>query len=248
MINAIELNNLTKKFKNRTAVDNLNLSVKRGELVSLLGLNGAGKTTTIKMLSCLIAPTSGDAFLLGESINTAPEKVKRKINVSPQETAVALNLTVKENLRFIAALYGFGKEEAALKSEAFMEKFHLKDRAEDKAKLLSGGLQRRLSIAMALITEPEIVFLDEPTLGLDVKARRELWKIIEELKGGDVTVILTTHYLEEAEKLSDRIAVMQNGKLAAYGTVNELKILTGKENFEEVFLSLTEEEERENEN
>ena len=125
------------------------------------------------------------------------------------------NLTVKENLRFIAALYGFGKEEAALKSEAFMEKFHLKDRAEDKAKLLSGGLQRRLSIAMALITEPEIVFLDEPTLGLDVKARRELWKIIEELKGGDVTVILTTHYLEEAEKLSDRIAVMQNGKLAA---------------------------------
>jgi ABC-2 type transport system ATP-binding protein len=238
---AIQTINLTKKFKNRTAVEALNLSIEKGELFALLGLNGAGKTTTIKMLCCLLSPTEGDAELLGDSIVEQPAAVKQKINISPQETAVAPNLTVKENLELIARIYGSTRSEARSKAEESMRSFGLSDRSKEKAKTLSGGLQRRLSVAMALISNPEIVFLDEPTLGLDVVARRELWKIMRDLKGR-VTMVLTTHYLEEAEALSDRIGIMHDGRLKALGTAEELKQETGKASFEEAFLALAEAE------
>ena len=237
---AIETKNLTKKYKEVTAVDKLNLIVNEGELFSLLGVNGAGKTTTIKMLSCLIKPTSGDAMMLGDSIVSNSPKVKEKINVSPQETAVAPNLTVKENLEIIAGLYGANKKEAIKRANETIEDFELNEIKNSKAKTLSGGWQRRLSIAMALITKPKILFLDEPTLGLDVLARRELWNYIEKLKG-KITIILTTHYLEEAEALSDRIAIMAKGKMKAVGTPEELKERTNKNNFEDAFIEIASE-------
>lgn len=240
-MNAIEIRGLTKRFSERAAVDDLNLCVKKGELFALLGQNGAGKTTTIRMLCGLIPPTSGDALLGGRSICTDVQAVKQIINVSPQETAVAPNLSVRENLELIARVYGAAKASASAKAGEMMEKFALTERTKDRAKTLSGGLQRRLSIAMALISEPEIVFLDEPTLGLDVRARRDLWKVVEALKGR-VTVILTTHYLEEAEALSDRIGIMHAGKLRAIGTADELKAQTGTDDFEEAFLRLTDAE------
>lgn len=234
---AIEIKNLTKQYKDITAVDNLSLSVEKGELFALLGVNGAGKTTTIKILSCLIKPDKGDADLLGDSINTSPMKVKEKINISPQETAVAPNLSVRENLELICGIYGHSKSEARKRADEMIEEFHLKEIEKRKAKTLSGGWQRRLSIAMALISDPQILFLDEPTLGLDVLARRELWSVIEELKGRK-TIILTTHYLEEAESLSDHVGIMVEGRLAAMGTVEELKKKAGQEKFEDAFVEL----------
>lgn len=234
---AISIKELTKEYKAHTAVDHLNLAIEQGELFALLGVNGAGKTTTIKMLSCLSSPTSGDAVLLGDSVVTNPMAVKQKINISPQETAIAPNLTVKENLETIAGLYGSSKKEAKAKANEMIEGFELSEIAESKAKTLSGGWQRRLSIAMALISNPQILFLDEPTLGLDVLARRELWYIIEKLKG-KVTIILTTHYLEEAEALCDRIAIMAKGRLKAVGTAKELISATNTEKFEDAFIAL----------
>ncbi|MGG3521674.1 ABC transporter ATP-binding protein [Bacillus pseudomycoides] len=237
---AIIIKNLTKKFKERTAVDNLSLTIKKGEFFALLGQNAAGKTTTIKMLSCLLTPTSGDALMLGDSIIKKPTAVKQKINISPQETAVAPNLSVKENLEFIASIYGSNKQEAKQKAVEMMTKFGLSERAKNKAKTLSGGLQRRLSIAMALISSPKIIFLDEPTLGLDIRARHDLWKTLLELKG-KITIILTTHYLEEVEALADRVGIMHGGKLHALGTIDELKENTGQSSLEDIFLTLTEE-------
>lgn len=234
---AIEIKNLTKRYKELVAVDKLNLFVEKGELFALLGVNGAGKTTTMKMLSCLVQPDEGDAVLLGDSVKTAPMKVKEKINISPQETAVAPNLSVRENLELICGIYGHGKSEARKRTDKILKEFHLGEIEKQKAKTLSGGWQRRLSIAMALITEPQILFLDEPTLGLDVLARRELWEVIEQLKG-KMTIILTTHYLEEAEALSDHIGIMTKGHLVALGTAEELKEQAGKEEFEEAFVEL----------
>ena len=234
---AIKTVGLTKKYKDLTAVDNLNLSVKKGELFSLLGVNGAGKTTTIKMLSCLIKPTSGDAFLLGKSVKIEQHIIKQDINISPQETAIAPNLSVKENLELIAGIYGQNRIIAKQNAREMAKTFGLTDVLNKKAKNLSGGMQRRLSIAMALISNPEILFLDEPTLGLDVFARRELWTVIQALKE-KVTIILTTHYLEEVEALSDRIGVMVKGKLAAVGTVSELTSKTGTHSLEEAFVAL----------
>lgn len=237
---AIKTINLIKKYKDRVSVNNLNLEIKEGELFSLLGVNGAGKTTTIKMLSCLVKPSSGDAILLGDSIVDNPIKVKEKINVSPQETAVAPNLTVKENLETIARLYGSSKKQAKEKAEDMIKKFELTEIEKSKAKTLSGGYQRRLSIAMALISQPKILFLDEPTLGLDVIARRELWEIIKKLKG-KITIILTTHYLEEAEALSDKIGIMANGNLKAVGTAKEIVLRANSENFEDAFIKIAKE-------
>jgi ABC-2 type transport system ATP-binding protein len=239
---AIQTTNLTKKFQDKTAVNSLNLSIEQGELFALLGVNGAGKTTTIKMLTCLSRPTSGDATLLGDSIVSKPHAVKEKINVSPQETAVARNLSVKENLELIAQIYGFDKKVVDIKTEEMLSSFSLTDVSKDKAKTLSGGMQRRLSIAMALISNPQILFLDEPTLGLDVIARRELWTAIEKLKGG-ITIILTTHYMEEAEALSDRIGIMSKGKLKVVGTVSELMEKTNTKTLEDAFVSLATKEE-----
>jgi len=237
---AIETKNLTKKYKDKIVVNNLNLTVDKGEMYALLGVNGAGKSTTIKMLSCLINPTSGDAELMGKSIISDSTAVKQIISVSPQETSIAPNLTVRENLEFIAGIFGFGRAEAKAKASKMIEDFDMAEIEKSRAKTLSGGWQRRLSIAMALISEPEILFLDEPTLGLDVLARRELWKHIEKLKG-KITIILTTHYLEEAEALSDRIGIMAKGVLKAEGTAKELKAKAGTDNFEEAFVRIAEE-------
>ena len=237
---AIKTKELTKKYKNLTAVSNLNLEIRQGELFSLLGVNGAGKTTTIKMLTCLARPTSGEAFVGSYSINGEADKVKAFIGVSPQETAVAPNLSVKENLELICGICGFSKEKTREKISELSESFGLKDALKRRAGKLSGGYIRRVSIAMALISEPQILFLDEPTLGLDVIARHDLWEIIRSLKGR-TTIVLTTHYMEEAEALSDRIGIMKNGNLLSVGTVEELKNITGAKDFETAFVSIVKE-------
>ena len=222
-------------------MDGLSLTIKAGELFSLLGVNGAGKTTTIKMLSCLAAPTGGDAFLCGASILRSPEAVKSIIAVSPQETAVAPGLTVRENLELMCGVHGLSREKRKAKIEELTQRLDLSQVLQRKAGKLSGGWQRRLSIAMALVSEPQILFLDEPTLGLDVIARSELWDLIRSLKG-KITIILTTHYMEEAEALSDRVGVMKDGRLLALGTPEELKRQTGSARFEEAFVKLIKEE------
>ena len=234
-MDAVRIESLTKKYKDVVAVDGLCLTIKSGELFSLLGVNGAGKTTTIKMLSCLTEPTGGDAFLMGKSINTEAGEVKRLIAVSPQETAVAAGLTVRENLELMCGVHGFSKEKREAKISELMDMFGLNEMQKRKAGKLSGGWQRRLSIAMALISEPQILFLDEPTLGLDVIARSDLWDMIRALKG-KITVILTTHYMEEAEALSDRIAIMRDGKLLMCDTAESIKRAADTDSFEEAFI------------
>ncbi len=236
-MNAIETMALTKKYKDTVAVDGLNLQVAPGDLFALLGVNGAGKTTTVKMLSCLTRPTEGDAFLLGKSISADSAAVKAMIAVSPQETAVAPGLTVKENLELICGIHGFTKEKRAAKIAELTSALDLGPALKKKAGKLSGGWQRRLSIAMALISEPKVLFLDEPTLGLDVLARSDLWELIRNLKG-KVTIILTTHYMEEAEALADRIGIMKDGKLLLYGTAEEIKQKAGTNNFEQAFVRI----------
>lgn len=239
---AIKTMELAKQYKDLTAVDKLHLQINQGELFSLLGVNGAGKTTTIKMLSCLTKPTGGDALVGGYSIIKEPEQVKRLIGVSPQETAVAPNLSVKENLKLICGIHGFSKEKTEAKIRELSEQFALDEVLRKRAGKLSGGFQRRVSIAMALISEPQILFLDEPTLGLDVIARHDLWEVIRSLKG-KITIILTTHYMEEAEALSDRIGIMKSGRLLAVGTVEELIKKAGTEDFETAFVSIVKEAE-----
>ena len=236
-MDAIETKALTRRFQDTTAVNALNLSVKQGELFALLGVNGAGKTTTIRMLCGLLAPTDGDALVTGKSILHDTAAVKAVIGVSPQETAVGMHLTVRENLLLMAGLHGFDKTQCKEKTEAMLRRLHLIDAADKRAKTLSGGWMRRLSIAMALISDPQILFLDEPTLGLDVLVRRELWQVIQELKGKS-TVILTTHYLEEAEALSDRVGIMAHGQLTALGTADELKSQAKTDHFEDAFIAL----------
>ena len=236
-MNAIEIKSLTKHYKDVIAVDNLSLSIKEGELFSLLGVNGAGKTTTIKMLSCLTAPTSGDALLLGKSICKDTTDVKALIAVSPQETAVAPGLSARENLELMCGVHGFTKEKRKTKIEELTALLGLESVLDRKAGKLSGGWQRRLSIAMALISEPKILFLDEPTLGLDVIARSDLWDMIRALKG-KVTIILTTHYMEEAEALSDRIAIMKDGRLLVCDTAEEIKRLAETDSFEQAFVRI----------
>ena len=237
---AIQTMALVKRYKNLTAVDHVSLEIRQGELFSLLGVNGAGKTTTIKMLTCLTKPSEGDALVGGYSVTGQPEQVKRLIGVSPQETAVAPNLSVKENLELICGIHGFSKEKTNRKIAELSDRFKLDAVLQRKAGKLSGGWQRRVSIAMALISEPQILFLDEPTLGLDVLARHDLWDVIRELKGR-VTMILTTHYMEEAEALSDRIGIMQSGRLLAMGTVEELNRKAGTEDFETAFVTIVKE-------
>lgn len=232
---AIETNKLTKKFKEKTAVNEINLKINEGELFALLGTNGAGKTTTIKMLSTLILPTEGEVKILGLDIVKDRQKIKEILNVSPQETAIAPNLSVKENLEFMAGVYQIPKKEE--KIDELVKLFKLEEVLKQKAKTLSGGWQRKVSIAIALINEPKILFLDEPTLGLDVIARKELWNVIEKLKG-KITIILTTHYMEEAESLSDRIGIMAKGNLVDVGTAEELIKRADTKNFEDAFVKI----------
>ncbi len=237
METAIKINNLTKVYKDITAVDNLNLEIYDGELFALLGVNGAGKTTTIKMLATLTKPTSGDALIFDSSILKDEDKIKEVIDVSMQETAIARKLTVEENIDFYAKLSGQSNEELKATKEKIIESFELSRVLKKQAAKLSGGWQRKLSIALALVSKPKILFLDEPTLGLDVIARRELWKTINELKG-KMTIILTTHYMEEAEALSDRIGIMKDGKLLFVGKKEELFEKTGKNNVEDAFIEI----------
>ena len=239
-MDAVKTVGLTKKYKDLTAVDGLDITVRQGELLSLLGVNGAGKTTTIKMLTGLTRPTSGDAFLNGKSVLTDSAAVKTMIAVSPQETAVAPNLTVRENLELMAGVHGLSKAEAKDKVAESSSRFGLGEVAGKRAGKLSGGWQRRLSIAMALISGPQILFLDEPTLGLDVLARSELWDMIRALKG-NMTVILTTHYMEEAEALSDRVAIMKSGRLLLTETPAQIKQQAGTDKFDEAFVRIVKE-------
>lgn len=234
---AIQIRGLTKKYKDVIAVNNLSLDIEGGELFSLLGVNGAGKTTTIKMLSCLTRADSGDATILGESITKNPADVKAFIGVSPQETAVAAGLSAKENLELICGIYGFDKEKTKERISELTSLLGLESIISRKAGKLSGGWQRRLSIAMALISQPQVLFLDEPTLGLDVIARAELWDIIRALKG-KVTIIMTTHYMEEAEALSDHIAIMKNGSLLICDTPDGIKAQTGEDSIEKAFIKI----------
>ena len=243
-IDAIKTSNLTKRYGQKTAVDQLNLTVREGELFALLGVNGAGKTTTIRMLSCLSTPTEGKAEIYGFDVVQQKDEVKRRVGISTQDTAVAENLTVEENLRFMAGIYADertakGKEGVNQKVERILEIFHLGEVRRKIAKTLSGGWKRKLSIAMAIIGDPKVLYLDEATLGLDVLARRELWKEIEALKD-HMTIILTTHYMEEAEALADRIAIMIDGKIVCHGTLAQLEEMTGEKGLEKVFISVAE--------
>lgn len=237
-MNAIELKGLCKRFGKKVAVDNIDLDVREGELFGLLGVNGAGKTTTIRMLCCLSRPDSGDATICGYSITTAGIDAKRIIGISPQETSVAPNLTVRENFEFMAGIYGADSAAARCKADEMIARFDMQSVQNSRAKTLSGGWQRRLSIAMALIGQPRVLFLDEPTLGLDVLARRELWGHIQAMKG-NITIVLTTHYLEEIEALCDRVAIMVNGKICAMGSVEELKEATGADSLEDAFVKIS---------
>ncbi len=236
-MNAIEARGLTKKYRDVTAVDGLEICVGRGELFALLGVNGAGKTTTIKMLTCLTRPDGGDALVGGSSVTGDPAAVKAIIGVSPQETAVAPNLSARENLLLMCGVHGFSRDKSRAKADELTERFGLASVSGKKAGKLSGGWQRRLSIAMALISEPQVLFLDEPTLGLDVLARSDLWDIIRALKGR-VTIVLTTHYMEEAEALADRIGIMRDGRLLALGTAQQIKTKAGTERFEDAFVAV----------
>ena len=234
-MNSIETKKLTKRFKDKVAVNGIDLSIKECELFALLGVNGAGKTTTIKMLSCLILPTSGEIVIENMNMKKDVFKIKEILNVSPQETAIAPNLTVKENLEFMAGVYQIKDKEK--KINELVKQFKLDEVLNKRAKTLSGGWQRKVSIAISLINDPKILFLDEPTLGLDVIARKELWKVINSLKGKK-TIILTTHYMEEAESLSDRIGIMANGNIVDIGTSKELIKKTKAKNFEDAFVSI----------
>ena len=236
-MSAIKIENLTKRYGDVIAVDELSLCIEQGELFSLLGVNGAGKTTTIKMLSCLTEPTNGDAFLLGKSICRDKSDVKSIIAVSPQESAIAAGLTVRENLELICGVHGFSRDKSREKISELTSLLGLEGVLGRKAGKLSGGYKRRLSIAMALVSEPKILFLDEPTLGLDVIARSDLWDMIRSLKG-KITIILTTHYMEEAEALSDRIAIMKDGKLLICDTAEKIKEISGADKFEDAFVRI----------
>ena len=236
----IKLSSLTKCYTDITAVDSLSLEIEKGELFGLLGVNGAGKTTTIKMLSTLTAPTSGDAEIAGFSILGDKQKIRERIAISPQETAVAENLTARENLKMMAGIYGMDKDAAEKKIVELRDALSLGKVMDKRLKKLSGGYKRRVSIAMALINSPSVLFLDEPTLGLDVIARAELWEAIKAIKG-ELTIILTTHYLEEAQEMCDRLAVMKDGKLITVGTADEIMKEADVDDFEAAFVKLVKE-------
>lgn len=236
----IETQALTKKFREKTAVDSLSIHIADREIYAFLGLNGAGKTTTIKMLCGLLPPTSGDATVGGFRLSEELNRIKAISAVSPQESAISEKLTVRENILLMAQIYGIDRQKSLALSDSLMEEFHLTENADKRAGTLSGGFQRRLSIVMALVSEPQILYLDEPTLGLDVLARRDLWKLIRKLRE-KMTVVLTTHYLEEVEALADTIGIIKNGHLLFEGNLSALYEASGKDNIEDAFISLSEE-------
>ncbi len=237
--NAIEIRGLEKRYNGTNAVDGLTLAVKEGELFGLLGPNGAGKTTTIKILSGLLEPTKGQVTVGGHSVTKERDAVRRLIGVCPQEMGVFPYLSGRENIRFFGDLHGVPKDRLAADVERLLDKMGLKEDADRRVKTYSGGMKRRISVAAALVSDPRIAFLDEPTTGMDPQARRAVWDFIRELKGRRTTVVLTTHYMEEAEALCDRVAIIDHGSLIALGTPEELKRANGAANLEDVFLKLT---------
>lgn len=236
-MDAIKVSNLTKQFKNVLAVNNISFNVKEGEIFGVLGLNGAGKTTTIKMMSGLTRPTSGNIKVFDYDIYKDINKIKSIIGVSPQESAIANNLTVKENIELMASLYFKDKAKIKNNTERVINNLGLESYINRRAKTLSGGYKRRLSIAMALVTNPRILFLDEPTLGLDVINRHELWNVINNLKG-KVTIILTSHYMEEISALVDDIAIMKNGKILMINNLGTILKSTNTNSLEEAFIKI----------
>lgn len=235
-MNIISINNVCKNYKSKKALDNISLTIKHGELFGLLGVNGAGKTTLIKILCGLTKKSSGKITINNYDLDNEIDKIKEIIDISPQETSVANNLTVKENLEFFANIYHTNNANTI---DELVRTFNLAEVLNQKAKTLSGGYKRRLSIALALVSKPKILFLDEPTLGLDVFARRELWNIIKKLRKS-ITIILTSHYLEEIENLCDKVAILSNGKILKTGTIQEIKDITNTQKFEDAFISLVE--------
>lgn len=234
---SIETKSLTKKYGSKTAVNSLDLTVNEGEIFALLGVNGAGKTTAVRMMSCLCKPSGGECFIMGKSCLAEPREVKKLIGISTQDTAVAENLTVRENLEMFCGIYGYPRGKTAEVTAEMLSLFNMQEVQNQRAKTLSGGWKRKLSITLALVGEPRVLFLDEPTLGLDVLARRELWGVVKSLKG-KVTIVLTTHYLDEAEQLADRIAIMANGEIMALGTLAELEKMSGEKGLEDVFIKI----------
>jgi ABC-2 type transport system ATP-binding protein len=224
-MNAVQTFKLTKEFDGLVAVNGVDLEIKKGELFSFLGPNGAGKTTTIRMLCCLLKPTKGSASILGYDVVKTPFAVKRVIGVSPQETILSERLNCWENLALIGKIHGLSSNEVKTRSQELLETMGLMERSKDQVRKFSGGMKRRLSIAMALVSNPQVLFLDEPTLGLDPQARRAVWEYIAGLKGKK-TILLTTHYMEEADSLSDRIGIIDEGRVVALGTAQELKTNT----------------------
>jgi ABC-2 type transport system ATP-binding protein len=224
-MNAVQTFKLTKNFNGLVAVNGVDLEIQQGELFSLLGPNGAGKTTTIRMLCCLLKPTRGTASILGYDIAKEPFKVKKLIGVSPQDTVLSERLNCWENLALIGKVHGLSSDEVKGRSKELLETMGLMERSKDQVRRFSGGMKRRLSIAMALVSDPQVLFLDEPTLGLDPQARRAIWEYIAQLKGKK-TILLTTHYMEEADFLSERIGIIDEGRVVALGTSQELKTNT----------------------
>jgi ABC-2 type transport system ATP-binding protein len=236
---AITVENLIKRFEDVTAVDGINLQVKKGELFGLLGPNGAGKTTTINMLCGLIKPTNGTAKVGGYDVQKETEKVKTLIGVCPQETAIYPYLTGAENVELFGNLHAMNKETLKARRDMLLEKMGLTEDAKRRSEKYSGGMKRRLSLILALIHNPQIAFLDEPTVAMDPQSRHAVWDFIKELKEEDKTIILTTHYMEEAEALCDRVGIIDHGKLIALGAPQALISKNKVKNLEEVFIALT---------
>ncbi|KKN48001.1 hypothetical protein LCGC14_0657210 [marine sediment metagenome] len=237
--NAIVIEGLVKRFGDVLAVDDLNLEIKRGELFGLLGPNGAGKTTTINILSGLLQPTSGTAYVGGYDVKKDLKKIKELIGVCPQEAAVFKFLTGRENIELFGSLHGMSKKEAKERTEDLLKQANFTETSKRKAKGYSGGMARQLNLLIALVNNPQIAYLDEPTVGMDARARRKTWEFIGSLKEQNKTVILTTHYIEEAEALSDRVGIIDYGELIALGTPKELMKKHDSKNLEEVFLKIT---------
>lgn len=226
----VQVQNLVKKFmpENVLAVNDVSFDIQQGEIFSLLGPNGAGKTTTISMLSCLLPPTGGDALVAGHSVIKEPMKVKEAIGVVPQEIALYNVLNARENLLFWGRMYGMGGKDLARRVDEVIEQVGLTEKAKTKVGTYSGGMKRRINIAVGLLHKPQIVYMDEPTVGIDPQSRRSILDMVKDLNRQGMTVLYTTHYMEEAHELSDRVGIMDHGKLIALGTQKELTQLVGE--------------------
>lgn len=224
---AVEINGLTKTFGQQTAVDQVSFNIKRGEVFGLLGPNGAGKTTTLRMMTTLLQPTSGDIKIFGHDVKTESQTVRSLFGLTGQYASVDEDISARENLMIFSRLNGLSRQEAKARTAELLEEFSLVNSADKAISNFSGGMRRRLDLAVSLITRPALIFLDEPTTGLDPRTRTQMWDTIRQLVAAGSTIVLTTQYLEEADELADRIAVIDHGKLVSIGTPAELKSQVG---------------------